>query len=303
MNINQYVKKGQVSFKHLLSLDGICEEDIIEIILTAREFKNMRLVHEKSDALKGQYTLLVTKPDFQREAINYQIAIKELSGEPIITSLSGEKLENLIADSSYIKSLSACGLSSIVVCTSKYSDSDAFITNSQVPVISATAVRSPVEALSALMTLSEYFSTLTGVKMTVVGNLSSGDYSFITGAIKLGADITLLSTKEGVLPQSVSSYLSQFGEIKTTTDKIVALKDADFIYFTDSDGDLYVSCDDLEINQNNAKLLSTLPVSQSLVDGKIFESENCLITKQTENLLHVSKAVLSLVTSKRSLKV
>ncbi len=299
MNINQYVKKGQVSFKHLLSLDGICEEDIIEIILTARELKNMRLVQEKSQALKGQYTLLITKPDFQREAITYQMAIKELSGEPIITSLSGEKLENLIGDLSYIKSLSACGLSSIVVCTSKYTDSDAFISSSQVPVISSTAVRSPVEALAAIMTLLEYFPSFSGVKMTIVGDLSSGDYSFITGAIKLGADITLLSTKDGVLPANVITYLSQFGEIKLTSDKTTALKDADFVYFTQSDGDLYVSKNDLAINEKDAKILSTLPLSDKLADTEIFESENSLINKQTENLLHVSKAVLSLVTAKK----
>lgn len=299
MNINQYAKKGQVSFKHLLSLDGISEEDIIEIILTAREFKNMRLVQEKSTALKGQYTLLVTKPDFQRESITYQIAIKELSGEPIITSLSGEKLESLIADSSYIKSLSACGLSSIVVCTSKCTDSDAFITNSQVPVVSSTAVRNPVEALSSLMTLLEHFPSLSGVKMTIVGDLSDGDYSFITGAVKLGADVTLLSTKDGALPKSVQTYLSQFASIKTTLNKDVAFKDAELIYFTNSDGDLYVSKKDLDINENKAKILSTIPVSTKLVDSKIFESENNLINKQTENLLHVSKAVLSLATSKK----
>lgn len=299
MNINQYVKKGHVSFKHLLSLDGISEEDIIEIILTAREFKNMRLVQEKSGALKGQYTLLITKPDFQRESITYQIAIKELSGEPIITSLSGEKLESLIADSSYIKSLSACGLSSIVVCTSKYSDSDAFITNSQVPVISSTAVRSPVEALSSIMTLFEVFPSLNGVKITIVGDLSNGDYSFITGALKLGADITLLSTKDGVLPKNVQTYLSQFAKINTTTNKELALKDAELIYFTDSDGDLHVSKEDVLKNQNNAKILSTIPISNKLVDENVFDSENSLIHKQTENLLHVSKAVLSLVTSKK----
>jgi hypothetical protein len=55
MNINQYIKKDSVSFKNLISLDGISEYDIAEVILSAREFKSKRAVHEISTAYKGQY--------------------------------------------------------------------------------------------------------------------------------------------------------------------------------------------------------------------------------------------------------
>ena len=299
MNINQYIKKGSVNLKHFLSLDGVTENDIAEIIISAREFKNMRAVHENSTALKGQYVLLVTKQNNPRANITFQIAIKELSGEPIITSLMGEHLESLLEDANYVKALSACGLSAILVCTSKSSDSKAFFDSSSVPVIDATMGRNPVEALAALMTVSELTPNFKGLKFTIVGDLSQGDYSFITALLKFDADVTLYTTKDGSLPEQASRYLSQFAELKITHDKESAIKGADYIYFTDGDGSLFIDGDDLSINEN-VKILSSVPVSSKLANSSVYESENSLISKQNENLLHTCKALLYLLSNKKA---
>lgn len=298
MNLNQYSKKGQVDFKHLLSLDKITEEDLLEIILTAYEFKNMRLVHENSLDLKNKYVLLVTKSNLPMQSITFQIAIKELSGEPIVTSLSGEQLENLLNDSHNIKALTVCGLASIIVCTSKDSDSDAFMANSQVPVINATALRSPIEALAALMTISEFSPSFKGLNVTIAGDLSYGDYSFITGLVKLGSNVTLLSSKGEELSENTLRYLSQFSEVKITQNKQNALKEADYVYFIEGNGSLYIDENDLSCNVKNAKIMSSVPVPTSIAPISILNSSNSLVQKQTENLLHVGKAVLRLLSTK-----
>ncbi len=299
MNINQYIKKGTVSFKHLLSLDGITEEDIAEVILTAKEFKSMRAVHEISKSYKDSYVLLVTKPNLPRARITFQIAIKELSGEPIITSLSGEQLESLLEDEHYVKAMSACGLSAIMICTSKSSDSDVFSNSSSVPVINATAIRSPLEALAALMTVAEYTPNFKGVKVTIVGDLSSGDYSFITGLLKFGADVTLLCNEPEKPSKEVIDYLSQFADLIITDDKKLAIKDADYLYFTESENGIFVTESDLLGAEKPLKIMSSVPVCKNLAEESVFNSENSLITKQTENLLHVGKAVLTLVSNKK----
>ena len=298
MNINQYIKKGNVSFKHLISLDGISENDIAEVILSAREFKRKRAVHEISTAYKGQYVLLVTKPSLPRASITFQVAIKELSGEPIITSLSGEQLENLLEDTNYVKALSGLGLSAIMVCTSKNADSNVFCNSSSVPVINATAIKSPLEALASLMTIADYSPNFKGLTVTVVGDLSSGDYSLLTGLLKLGADVTLLCSEEEKPVQSTLDYLSQFADVVITSNKTTALKNADYVYFTESDKGIFVSKEDLEISAN-AKIMSSVPVCKNLSSSEVFDGENSLITKQTENLLHIGKAVLDLLQNKK----
>ncbi len=299
MNINQYIKKGKVEFKHLLSLDGISEYDIAEVILTAREFKSKRAVHEISTTYKGQYVLLVTKPNLVRAGITFQIAIKELSGEPIITSLSGEQLENLLEDSNYVKALTSSGLSAVMVCTSKTEDSLAFLNSSSVPVINATAIKSPLEALAVLMTIADYTPNFKDLKVTISGDLSFGDYSLLTGLLKFGADVTLLC-KEGERPkQSTLDYLSQFAEIKITDNKKEAVKDADYIYFAESESGILITESDLNMNEKNVKIMSSVPVCKNLAERQVFEGENSLVSKQTENLLHIGKAVLSLLYNKR----
>ncbi len=299
MFLNQYIKKGKVEFKHLLSLDGISEYDIAEVILTAREFKSKRAVHEVSTTYKGQYVLLVTKPNLVRAGITFQIAIKELSGEPIITSLSGEQLESLIEDSNYVKALTSSGLSAIMVCTSKTEDSLAFLNSSSVPVINATAIKSPLEALAVLMTVADYTPNFKDLKFTISGDLSFGDYSLLTGLLKFGADVTLLCKENERPKQATLDYLSQFAEIKITSDKKEAIKDADYIYFAESENGILVTEQDLYSNEKGVKIMSSVPVCKNLAEKQVFESENSLVSKQTENLLHIGKAVLSLLYNKR----
>ena len=46
MDLNKYVLKNKFSRKYLLSLKDISEEEIIELLCLAREFKYKRIVHE-----------------------------------------------------------------------------------------------------------------------------------------------------------------------------------------------------------------------------------------------------------------
>ena len=298
MNINQYIKKDSVSFKNLISLDGISEYDIAEVILSAREFRRKRAVHEISTTYKGHYVLLVTKPSLPRAGITFQVAIKELSGEPIVTSLSGEQLETLLQDTHYVKALVGSGLSAVMVCTSKSDDSSVFSNSSSVPVINATAIKSPLEALAALMTIADLTPNFKDLKVTIVGDLSSGDYSFVTGLLKLGADVTLLAKDNERPSQSTLDYLSQFADIKITSNKQTAVKDADYIYFAESTDGIFVTKNDLASNEKEVKIMSSVPTCKKLAEDSVYDSENSLITKQTENLLHVGKAVLSLLLNK-----
>ncbi len=299
MNINQYIKKNKVEFKHLISLDGISEYDIAEVILSAREFKSKRAVHEISTTYKGKYVLVVTKPNLVRAGITFQIAVKELSGEPIVTSLSGEQLESLLEDSHYVKALATSGLSAIMVCTSKSEDSSAFLYSSTVPVINATAIKSPLEALAVMMTVADFTPNFKDLKFTIVGDLSSGDYSLLTGLLKFGADVTLLCKESEQPPKETLDYLSQFGEIKITSDKLEAIKNADYIYFAESENGVFVTETDISKNEKNVKIMSSVPVCQKLAEKQVFDGENSLVSKQTENLLHVGKAILSLLFNKK----
>lgn len=291
------LKKDKIQFKQFLSLENVSSEEILEIISTASELKNMRAVHEPLSVLKDKYILLVTKPSLPRSSITFQIAIKELGGEPVLSSLSGENLEQLLCDEHYIKALSSCGVSAVLVCTSKREDSNIFKNYISVPVINATAVNSPSEALSTFMTVYEVTHTFKNVKFTLVGNFNSDDNSLLTGLVKLGADVTVLPCENGQPQQSYMNYLSQYADVKIVKDKTTALKNADFVYFSSGDNSLYINKEDFADN-DNYKVLSSVPTDKTLFDASIINNGNSLIDKQTENLLHVGKALLALLVSK-----
>lgn len=299
MNINQYVKKGKISVNNLLNLEGVLEEDIYEIISSAIELKNMRLVHESSSDLKGKYVLLITKPSLPRLDITFQIAIKELSGVPVKTLMSGEQLESMMSDTQYIKALSACGVSAVAVCTSKCSDSEVFKNNLSVPILNSSEMFSPCEALSIIMTMLEVSPSLTNTKITLVGNINIEDNSLLIGLTKLGADITILPTKNGLPSTQLLRYLSQYTEVKIEEDKKTALKNADFVCFFKGDGKTFINEEDLSLNEKDYKILSVVPSDFNLFDKSLCEKENSLMQKQSENFLHIAKACLLLLTNKK----
>ena len=299
MNVLNYAKKGKVDFYNLTTLQGVSTEDIIEIIKAATDLKDKRLVQENSILLKDKYVLLVTKPNLPRSSITFQLAIKELSGSPVVTSMHGEELENLLADKHYVKALTSFGLSAVLVCTSKTTDTNIFVDAVDVPVINATAVKSPCEALSALMTISENFKDFKNLNVTIVGDALDGDSSLAIGLVKLGANLTFLTSKKQAVSNELFDYLTQFSYVTTTSDKESALKNADIIYFLNKDEKISVLEEDLLKNEKDYVVLSSLPVDTSMASASVFESKNSLVTKQTENLLHVGKAVLTLTCLKK----
>ena len=301
MDLNKYVLKNKFSRKYLLSLKDISEEEIVELLCLAREFKYKRIVHEASPALKDKYVLLITKPSFPQIGITFQIAVKELGGSPVVSAMSGEDLEVRLADEYYVKVLSAVGLSAIMICTSKVTDTEIFEKTVNLPVINANNEYSPCQALSALLTMYEINHSFNGLKVTIVGNFKVDDNSILYGLIKLGADVTLLPTENGEPDEEVISYCSQFTDLKISTDKNVALKNADIVYIASADNDtpIYLSSDDLLVASPYVKILTSVPVDYSLAEKDLFIKDETPVLKQAENLIHVYKAVLTALAGKK----
>lgn len=301
MDLNKYVLKNKFSHKYLLSLKDISEEEIVELLCLAREFKYKRIVHEASPALKDKYVLLITKPSFPQIGITFQIAVKELGGSPVVSAMSGEDLEVRLADEYYVKVLSAVGLSAIMICTSKVTDTEIFEKTVNLPVINANNEYSPCQALSALLTMYEINHSFNGLKVTIVGNFKVDDNSILYGLIKLGADVTLLPTENGEPDEEVISYCSQFTDLKISTDKNVALKNADVVYIASADNDtpIYLSSDDLLVASPYVKILTSVPVDYSLAEKDLFIKDETPVLKQAENLIHVYKAVLTALAGKK----
>ncbi len=299
MELAKYQRKNKVNFKHLINLESVIESDICEIISLAKELKEKRLVLEDHKTLNDKYILMITKPSIVGMDTAFQIAVKELGGMPIINSLSGELLETCLQDEAYIKTLAVYGLSAVAVSTSKISDSSALEKYINVPVINSNNENSPCTALAGIMTILETKKDIKNLKVVIVGDLNIEDYSIMTGLAKFGADITLLPTNNSTPSEHAIRYSSQFGEVKVEKDKKLALKNADFIYLLKNgeNDNVYIDEDDLSLCPN-AYVLGVMPCDKTLVSSSVIQGERSLVYKQAENLLHIGKAILSLLVCK-----
>lgn len=301
MDLNKYVLKHKFTKKYLLSLKDLSEEDIYELLALAREYKYKRVVHEHSPALKDKYVLLITKPRFPQTGITFQIAVKELGGNPVVSAMSGEDLEMRLSDEYYVKALSAVGLSAIVICTNKVSDTEIFEKAVNLPVINGNIEYSPCQALSAMLTMFELNHSFSGLKVTIVGNFKTDDNSLLYGLIKLGADVTLLTSENGAPDKEVIEYCSQFTDLKITTDKSVALKNAEIVYIAtcEKDTPIYLSAEDLQVASSAVKVLTSVPVDYTVAEKEVFARDEAPVLKQAENLIHVYKAALTALAGKK----
>ncbi len=299
MKLSKFQRSNTVNFKHLITLENVSENDIYEILALSKELKDMRSVFQNVKVLNDKYVLLITKPTVLGTEIAFQIAVKELGGSPVINSLSGETLESCLQDEEYITSLSNYGISLIAVSTSKISDSTTLEKFTNLPIVNSNNENSPCVALSAMLTILEAKQDIANLKAVIAGDLNIEDYSLLIGLAKLGANITLLPSSDGRFNQDALNYASQFSDIKIEKDKKLALKDADIIYALKNgeNGNLYIEESDLAVCEH-AYILSSLPVDKTLLSKSLISSERSLIFNQSQNLLHIGKAILSLVIGK-----
>ena len=295
MDLSKYQLKHKFNRKYLLSLKDVSEEEIAELICLAREYKYKRLVQEQSPVLKNKYALLITKPSYPQTGITFQIAVRELGGNPVVSALTGEDLETRLADEYYVKVLSAVGLSAIMISTSKISDTEIFEKTVNLPVINANTEYSPCQALSALLTIFEICHNFNGLKVTIAGNFKVDDNSLLYGLIKLGADVTLLPTLNGEPDEETVAYCSQFTDLKIIKDKTSALKNAEIVYVgvSEKDDALTLTANDLALCNSSVKVLTAVPVDYLVAEKTVFEKDDAPILKQAENLIHVYKAILT----------
>ena len=285
-----------------LAIKSLTTEELKELIDRAAELSAMRAVKEQLGVLNGRYVLLVTKNEFPKTKINFQIAVKELGGTPIVASVSGEAIEEFIDDEEYLKALTACGLFAVVISTKKSGDASAFESTIGLPVINANAVDSPVEGIAAVIAAKKRFGRINGLNVTFAGHFDYENNSVLCAFAKLGANITLLTSSERSPASEDLEYLSQFSRITAVTDKRKALKNADLLYIGGAQEGLYLDEADLEFLPANAAVSGSVPVSPSLISKTAMKNKNLLFSSQAENCVHAGKAVLCAFAEKQELK-
>jgi ornithine carbamoyltransferase len=268
-----------------------------------------------SKALTGRYlSLLFEKPSL-RTRLTFELAIKQLGGDAVLTV-------GPIGDREPLKDIARNldrWTNAIVARTFSQKTIDELARWSSVPVINALSDRfHPCQALADVFTLQERFGDLRGLKLAFVGDGNNVAHSLMLSAVRLGMSVSV-ATPAGYEPdadivaQAEALAAVAGAQLVLTNDPVEAAAEAHAVYT-----DVWASMGqehekekrmaDFAPYQVHKELFAhTAPDSVFLhclpakrgeeVHDDVIESSQSVVFDQAENRLHVQKALLLMLIS------
>ena len=296
---------------HFLSLNSFSPEDIKCLIEDAMRFKREKSWHQ--DLLVGMTVGLIFKKPSTRTRVSFEVAVNQMGGSAI--NLSPQELQlsrgEPIKDTA--RTLSRY-LDALVIRTFEQAEIEDYANFSTIPVINAlTDDYHPCQTLADMLTIIEYKTALSGLKVAYLGDSNNVSNTIMIGMPKLGAKVFIGCPKgyepyDKILTYSKQAADEGSGNIVVTNDPQETARSADVLY-TDvwvsmgQDSDLKELSDFLPY-QINSSLLSfakpdvivmhCLPAHRGEeITDEVIEGKNSVVFDQAENRLYAQKAILN----------
>ena len=299
--------------KDILTLFDLSKEDFDLLFERAIELKK-RFKSGITERILGGKTLgLIFDKPSTRTRISFEAAMAQLGGTPIFISAKDTQIarNEPVQDTARVLSRYLDGLAIRTYSQELLCEFAEFAT---IPVINAlTDLFHPCQVLSDIMTVIEVKGGYEGIKIAWIGDGNNVAHSWINAAAVLGLNLVLAcpdgyspdrSVMERALDRSV-------GKIVLTTDPVEAVDNADVVY-TDvwasmgQEGEL----DDrkrvfepFQVNKmllknaaENAVVMHCLPAHRGEeIHEDVLEGPNSVVWDQSENKLHMHKAILDVL--------
>src|SRR4051794_37561030 len=296
--------------KHLLGIEHLTREEIDRILRRTAEFKTNR-GRISSRPLAGRtWALIFSKPS-TRMRVSFEVGIRELGGESIYMTAADAQLGRgeLIKDTARVLARMIHGA---VIRTYAQSDIEEFAEFSCVPTVNAlTDEEHPCQILGDIFTIQEKRNTIENTVVTFVGDgISNTARSWLFAAGKLGFELRIASPKKY---QPKKKLLERAGgRVICMEDLEEAARGADVLY-TDiwvsmgkegeearrgaELGPYWINQELVKLAKPDALVMHCLPAHRGQeIDDATLEAHAQTIFDQSENRLHVQKAVLLAVT-------
>jgi ornithine carbamoyltransferase len=291
----------------------LSQDELLALLDLTQQVKMMPSRFAK--ALAGKYlSLLFEKPSL-RTRITFELAIKQLGGDAVLSVGPIGAREPLKDVARNLDRWTNC----IVARTFSHTTVDDLARWSSVPVVNALSDRfHPCQALADVFTLQERFGDVRGLKLAFLGDGNNVANSLMLTALRLGMNFAIATPKgyesdAEIVAQAEALAAVAGAQLLITNDPIAAAKDAQAIY-TDvwasmgqedekekrrADFAAYqVDSAILAKASPEAIFLHCLPAKRGEeVTDQVIESPQSAVFDQAENRLHVQKALLLMLIS------
>lgn len=296
--------------RHFLKVSDLAPEEIISTIDAAKANRG-----ELSSALSGRNLGLIFSKPSTRTRVSFTVGMYHLGGHVMFLSESELQLGRgeTIGDTARILS---GYLDAVVIRTYSQEDLEEFASVSEIPVINGlTDERHPCQALSDIMTISEFHEDLHQVKVVYLGDGNNVATSLMHVCALVGAEVVICSPEELSMPgwaivEAKEISASTGARVATMTDPAEAVAGADFLYT-----DVWFSMGQqrspekrellepyridsglLSLAKEGCRVMHCLPAHRGEeIEAGIMDGPRSIVFRQAENRLHAQKELLKLL--------
>jgi len=299
--------------KNLLALSMLDKKDFDYLLKQGFQLKERQKKNIPASSLAGKMIGLIFEKPSTRTRISFEVAASQLGGTSFFINSADTQMSRREPIKDTARVLSRY-LDCLVIRTYAQEIIEEFAEFSTIPVINAlTDLYHPCQVLSDLMTVVEYKKGYKGLKIAWVGDGNNVANSWINAAGVLGFDLVLACPEKYYPdPEIIKNALATAtGSIKITSDPVQAVSNADVVYT-----DVWAS---MGQNENfkqkkhlfkpfqlNSKLISLadddaiimhcLPAHRSEeITDEVLEGKQSVVWDQSENKLHMHKAVFEML--------
>lgn len=301
-----------------ISVRDFAPEELRFTLQTSQELRSRLHTGEQPKIMAGKTLGMIFQKPSLRTVVSFQVAMHQLGGNALYLGpdqISIGKRETTEDIATVLSGFVDCIMArvfghNIVEDLAKYA---------RVPVVNGLSdFEHPCQALGDLLTVLDRKGTLSGIKLTYVGDGNNVANSLAFICARLGVNMTVASPKGFECKSKVlelanqdAKYFGTGAHIEQVNDPIKGVKDADAVY-TDvwaSMGqeaereerkkifkDYMITAKMLDAAKPTATLLHCLPAhyGEEIADG-LSKDPRSAIFPQAENRLHAQKGLLALI--------
>lgn len=296
--------------KHLLTGEELTQDELLQLLNEAEALKKERPHYGKSTLTNKTLVLLFEKPSF-RTRVSFTVAMQELGGYTVEVNSSSTKKEE---PEDLVRVLAGYA-HAVMLRTHEHKTLDRMASKSPVPVINGLSdTHHPCQALADLLTLRQLFGNLDGLTLAYVGDGNNMLHSLMLLAPFLGVHLRYACPK-GYEPNAFITRRAKArakeggGSITAADSPQSAVRGANVLYtdvwtsmgFEAEEKDREKAFEGYQLNEElyalaapNAAIMHCMPMIRGKeISDVMAEHRNSALFRQSENRLHVQKALLT----------
>ncbi len=300
---------------NFLKLSDLSCEEITAVLDLADELKRKKKEKIEHKMLKDKTLGMIFKKSSTRTRVSFEVGMYELGGNAIFLSSDNTQMGRGEPAEDTARVLSRY-LDGIMIRTYEQEEVETLAKFASIPIINGlTDLCHPCQVAADLMTIREYKKELKGKKLCYIGDGNNMANSLIVGAVKTGMQISVACPGGYEPDDEIVRWAEQNGSLILSDNPQKCAKDADVLY-TDvwtsmgMESEIkerreifapyQINDEIMSLAKDDAMVLHCLPAhKEEEITEKVFEEHADEIFEQSENRLHVQKAIMVMLIADR----